>query len=133
MQPQNPVAAGSKVKVVRDQDQGGAQFAIELEQQFADRFRSVVVQIAGGLVGQQQPRAVNQRAGDGDTLLLATRKLTGIVMQTVLQPHAREQRTGSRVSITMAGDLQRECRILQRAEAGKEMEGLKDDPDAVAA
>ena len=71
MQAQHPVAAGGEVKVVCDQHQRGAQLAVEFKQQLAHRLGCVVVQVTGGLVGQQQARAVHQRARNRHPLLLA--------------------------------------------------------------
>ena len=49
------------------------------------------VEVAGGLVGQQQQRAVGERAGDGDALLFAARKLRRAVLQARFEAHAGEQ------------------------------------------
>ena len=73
MQSQHPVAAGSKVQVVRHQHQRCPQFPVEAEQQFAHCCCGLVVQVAGRLVGQQQAWAVHQGAGNGHALLLAAR------------------------------------------------------------
>ncbi len=43
------------------------------------------VQAAGGLVGQADRRRVHQRAPDGNTLLLAARKLVGQVGPALLK------------------------------------------------
>ena len=40
-----------------------------------DLCRRVGVEIAGRLIGQDQPRRMHQRAGDRDTLQLAAREL----------------------------------------------------------
>ena len=47
----------------------------------------VAVQRAGGLVGQNDRRIPGQRPGNGDALLLAAGKLTGLVFQLIAQPH----------------------------------------------
>ena len=52
------------------------------------------VQVAGGLVGQQQARPADQRAGDGDALLLAARELVGQVVQPLAQPDLLEHLAG---------------------------------------
>jgi hypothetical protein len=41
------------------------------------------VEIAGRFIGQEHRRLVDQRAGDGDALLLATGKLIGIMVGAV--------------------------------------------------
>jgi hypothetical protein len=47
--------------------------AIDPLQQIHDVLTRVRVEVAGGLVGQQDQRPVDKRAGDRDPLLLATR------------------------------------------------------------
>ena len=44
-------------------------------------------QRAGGLVGQNDRRVAHQRPRDGYALLLAARKLVGLVFQLIAQPH----------------------------------------------
>ena len=50
---------------------------MQLEQQVADCFAGVIVEIAGRLVGKNQFRPVHERASDGDALLLAARHFAG--------------------------------------------------------
>src|SRR5271165_4236687 len=57
-------------------DDGRALFIQPLEQ-LHDLLSLCGMQIAGGLIGQQQARLVNDRARDADQLLLATRQLAG--------------------------------------------------------
>ena len=45
----------------------------------------VRIEVAGRLVGQDELRLVDQRARDGDALLLAARQLLGEGIQTMLQ------------------------------------------------
>jgi hypothetical protein len=77
VQPQHAVAAGGEGRVVRHQHQRRAQSRLQLEQQVAHQRAGVVVEVAGGLVGQQQARPVHQRARDRHALLLAARELAG--------------------------------------------------------
>ncbi len=53
--------------------------------QIEDTGRGYLVQIAGRLVCQQQPRAANQRAGKRDALLLAAGKLTRPMLAAIFQ------------------------------------------------
>ena len=48
-------------------------FAGEREKKREDKLRSGVIEIPGGLVGQQETRLADQGAGERDPLLLATR------------------------------------------------------------
>ena len=50
----------------------------------------LAIEIAGGLVGQNQIRFVHQRSSDRHPLLLPTRKLTGQVFGPIGQAHLLE-------------------------------------------
>ena len=51
----------------------------------------VRVEVARGLVGQQHPRLVGQRAGDRDALLLAARQLRRVMVAAAGEAHLLEQ------------------------------------------
>src|SRR6185312_231728 len=57
--------------VMRSNDDGGAQL-VHLLEKAQQAERHLIVDIAGGLVGEQQAGSADHGAGDGDTLLLAT-------------------------------------------------------------
>ena len=82
------VAAGAAqvTRVVGDDDDGRA-FGVELTQQLHHLRTVLRVEIAGGLVGQQNQRLAHHRARDRDALLLAPGQLRGVVMDPVQQPH----------------------------------------------
>src|ERR1700759_5220038 len=67
------VASDERV-VVGGDDHGGAE-TIHLLEQLHQTLGLGVVEIAGGFVGKEQARAVDDRSGDGDALLLATGQL----------------------------------------------------------
>jgi hypothetical protein len=54
------------------------------------------VEVAGGLVGQDEYRIFDQRPRDGDALLLTARELGGIVQLAVAQAHRAQTRSGPR-------------------------------------
>ena len=74
-QPQLPFHACGKFDVVRDDDQAGVLFAVEVAHQVEHRIGRVAVEIAGRLVGQDARWPRDQCAGNGDTLTLAAGKL----------------------------------------------------------
>lgn len=47
------------------------------------------VEISGRFVGQQHPGVIHQCPRDGNSLLLAARKLSGLVMQPASKPELR--------------------------------------------
>ncbi len=53
------------------------------------------VEVAGGLVGEDQLGARDQRAGDGHPLLLAARKLARVVIEPRSESHLLERFTGA--------------------------------------
>ena len=79
------VGAGRQLRIVRHQHQRRLAGAVDAEQQLDDRVAGGGIEVAGGLVGEQQRRIVGQRAGDGDALLLAAGELRRIVMAAVGQ------------------------------------------------
>ena len=58
-------------RVVRDHHDGLAVVAVERLQQIEDLIARLAIEIAGRLVGEQERRIGNDRAGDADALFLA--------------------------------------------------------------
>ena len=55
-------------------DEGGAAFAAHQREEFGENLvGGGFIEVAGRLVGEDQRRAIGERAGDGDALLLAAR------------------------------------------------------------
>ena len=79
-------------RIMGDEEQRRAVLALEREQQIDDLRSGLLVEIAGRLVGEDDPGARRERARDGDALLLAARKLARIVGQPVAEPDALEMR-----------------------------------------
>ena len=75
-QEDDPVGPGRVPGLVGDQHPGGAGVAAAA-QQAQDLLAGVGVERAGRLVGQDQPPLADDRAGDGDPLLLAAGHLVG--------------------------------------------------------
>ncbi len=69
---------------------GGTQ-AGRLPQRRGDRARVGLVEAAGRLVHQQQPRSGSQRAGDGDALLFAARQRSGATVGHLRQAESRQE------------------------------------------
>jgi hypothetical protein len=72
LQAQDAVAGGGEAGVVGGDDRGQAVRGVHRAQQGVQRVGGVFVQVARRLVRQQQRGVHDERAGDGDTLLLAS-------------------------------------------------------------
>ena len=78
------------VRLVGDQHDGDA-FVIEGIEQCHDLFAGGGVQIAGGLIGQDQARLVHQGTGNRHALALTTGQLRRLVLQAMTQADALER------------------------------------------
>ena len=94
-----------------------------------------LVEIAGRLVGEHQQRAVGERAGDRDALLLAARQLARPVVRRWARPSwpSRSAARSSRLGLLGAVDELRQHDILDRVEIGQQMVELVDEAERVAA
>ena len=68
------VGVGGGFGVVRDHQDGLAEALVKVAQQVQDDIGVLAVEIARRLVGEQNSRAVDDGASDGDTLLFAPRE-----------------------------------------------------------
>src|SRR6185312_9414694 len=87
LQPHHPLTAFGQTVFMSDQEQGRAAFGIQAEHQLADRRAIDAVEIAGGLVGEQDLRPRRQRPGQGHALLFAAGQLRRIMSRPVGQAH----------------------------------------------
>ena len=116
-----------------DHQQGCAGFAPPLEQQLDNIVPGCDIEIAGRLVGEDQRRARGNGAGDGNTLLLAARKLGGIMIEPVAKADCFQFRTGACLRIGLSGKFHRGGDIFQRGHRRQQVEGLQHDPDPATA
>ena len=107
----------------------------ELAEEVEDLAAGLGVEVARRLVGEQQGRLVDERAGDGDALPLAARQLIRLMVHPVAQPDGGERLLGHD-SALVAADLrvdQRQLDVLQRRGAREEIERLKHEADLLVA
>src|ERR671916_708188 len=107
-QEQDAVGAGRRARVVRDHDRRLAVELDRLAQQRQHLVPGLRVEVAGRLVGEQDGRLGDQRAGDRDALLLAAGQLRRTVVAAVVEAHALEQGVERRAVDLLAGDRQRQ-------------------------
>ena len=89
------------------------------------------VEVAGGLVGQDEGRLADERAGYRDALLLPSGQLAGSVVDPVGQSHPlqREQSACLALLATDAGVDQRQLHVAPGRHGRQEVELLEDEAD----
>jgi hypothetical protein len=127
-------AAVAVVEFADDLDEGGGGGLADDLDKRSRTWAEVGVEIAGGLVGQQQARCVGQRPGDGDALLLAAGEAAGAVVEAVFEAEPGEEAAGAvgGLAAAFAGEELRQHDVLLGGEVGQEMVELVDEADAVA-
>src|SRR5215218_6514631 len=90
-----PVGDLGRRRVVADDHDGALLGGGQLADRPVDEARALGVELAGRLVGEQEPRAVRERSAQRDSLLLAARELPGPRARLRLESHAREQVVGA--------------------------------------
>jgi hypothetical protein len=109
---------------VSDDEDGGGELVRLLMEELEDLDSGAEVELAGGLVREQHRVARRQRACDRHPLLLAAGKLVLEAVQGPTEADARQHR--GRVSAA-AADLGAELNVLERGQAGEEVERLEDE------
>ena len=89
------------------------------------------VELAGRLVGQEEPRPVGERPGDGHALLLAARELVRPVPRPLAEADELEQLAHPRVALARLGadEAERDLDVLGRGQERHEPERLEDERD----
>ena len=131
--PDDPEAARGDVGLVGD-DHDGLAVAMEVAEEFEDLVARLAVEVAGGLIGQQQRRLLDQGPSDRHPLPLAAGHLVGAVPHPVGQPDTC-QRLGRAAAPFERRDArvdQRQLDVPQGRLAGQELEGLEHEADLAA-
>ena len=122
--------------IVGDEDEGGAFAAVEVEQKVHDLGAVFGVEIAGGLVCEDDGRAEDEGTGEGDALLFAAGKLDGVVIRAVGEADGGEQAAGAGEAFALGGgavEFEGEQDVFKRGERGNELVALEDEADEGAA
>jgi hypothetical protein len=110
-------------------DQGGhALGADDGAEQAHDLLAGFLVELAGGLVGQQQLWPAGERAGDGDALLLAAGELARPLPGVIGQAHERQHQGHPLLALAPRDprDPQRYADVLRRGQHREQPERLED-------
>ena len=93
-----PAHLRGDVGLVGDEDDGAAR-GVEVVQEGEDVRGRGRVEVAGGLVGQEERGLGHECPGDGDALLLAARELARLVLGTIGQAHLLERHVGAALAL----------------------------------
>ena len=107
----------------------------DLLEDIHDLNRGLAVQGAGGLVGQQDIRVVDQGPGDSHPLHLAAGELVGPLFHLVLQSHLLQGlfRPSAALGLADAGKGQGQLHVAQHALVGDQVIALEHKADGVVA
>src|ERR1035437_3460785 len=135
LQAQDTRGARGQIHVVRHHDRGEAVTLVQPLDQIKDAVGGVLVQVAGGLVGQEQARIVDQRAGQCHALLLAARELAGPMAASIREVNFPEPvgRCVQRLPLADAAGKQRHGHVFQSAELRQQVLELPDIADLAVA
>ncbi len=112
-----------------DDDQRGAAFLIQAEQQIGDGGGISGVEISGGLIGKQDGGRGAKGPRQRYALLFATRQLSGKMCETVAETDPRQHGPRSLVSIGLAFQFEWQHDVFERRETADQMKGLEHETD----
>ncbi len=118
-----------------DHDDGHAELRSEFAEEREDGFAGGGIEIAGGLVGEKNFRAIDEGAGDGDALLFATGEFRGAVAEAVREANALEgfADAGGTLGAVDLGQAKWQLDIFFERHAREKVERLEDHSNGVAA
>ena len=136
---ENAVGDLSSVGIVGDHEDGLVEFATGLAKHLEDGFRVFGVEIAGGFVGEDDGRAIDEGTGDGNALLFPSGELVRTVFEAALNAqHLCEVIEEGPVQGRFGGGAKGRnvvCNldVPHGGEGGQEVETLKDKANLGAA
>ena len=116
-----------------DHHDGLAELADGLAHEREDLGAGAGVEVAGGLVGEDDLGPAGERPGHGDPLLLAAGELARAVLQAVAEADGVDDVVEPRAVGLAAGEAHRQRDVLDGGERRHEVERLEHEADAVPA
>ncbi len=118
-----------------DDQEGRPAAGVEVEEELVDGVAGGAVQIAGGLVGEDEGRLHDQGARQGDALLLAPGELARAVLEPVAESDLLEEllRLLLQGRAAHASDEAGHHDVLEGGELGEQVMELEDEADALVA
>src|SRR5438105_9600404 len=128
-QPDDPRRESGDVGLVCDQ-YDRVSLLVQLLEQAHDLHTRLGIQVAGGLVGEQDGGIRAQGSRDGDPLLLSARQLHGLVVGALQQADGVESLKGPGVApVAVPRVDQGHLHVMDRGSAWNQVEGLEDEAD----
>ena len=119
-------------RVVGDHHQRAPASIDGLAQQREHLAAGAQVERAGRLVGEHELGLADQRPRDRHALLLAAGELGRAMARAVGEPDGRERLAHRAARQPPAGEPRRQRDVLRRGQRRQQVEGLEDEPDALA-
>ena len=119
--------------LVRDDDDREPPFLVKRMEGRHDVDARLGVEIPGGLVREQETGAVDQRARNGDALLLSTGELARVMRRPLRKAHRVERRQSTVAAFASRQPLgvveKRQLDVLDRGCSREQVEALEHEPD----
>src|ERR1044071_5571264 len=121
-------------RVVRHPADGGPRH-VQLLEQVHDRLAVLRIEVAGGLVGEEDRRLAAHGARHGDTLLLTAGQLAGQVLRAMRHADALERGGDALLALGRphAAIRERQLHVLEYVEIANQIETLKNESDLAIA
>ena len=125
--PDRPARNRGDVGVVRDHDHSRAE-VMHLLDQLEDALACLFIEVAGGLVGEDESRPVGKRACDRHTLLLAARETGRPEGDAILEPHLLQEAPAAIATLRgrQAAERHRQPDVVEGAQRWDQVEALED-------
>src|SRR6267142_1719787 len=127
------IEVGGRFGIVGDHHDGLAEIFVQATEHFQNNFRIFGVQVACGLVGEENFRFIDDGAGDGHALLLAAGHFRRFVSEAAVQAkHFGDYIETVRIK-AVAVNILSDSDVTLGGEGGKQVETLKHEADFAAA
>src|SRR5215475_9699315 len=120
---------------MRNHDDGHAEARLNFGEKIQDALTRGGIEIAGGLIGKKNFGAINESASNGGALLFASGEFARAMRSAFVEFDASERFGDARIplSVIYFGESQRQLDVFRESHARKQIEGLKNHADSVAA
>ncbi len=130
---EHTIAVGGGFGIVGDHDDGLTEIFVQLAKNFKNGVGAARIEITGGLIGKDDFRFVDECAGDGHALLLATGELGGLVIEASRDAEELGENVEAVRIEAVAVNVLGERDVVAGGERRQEIEFLEDEANFVAA